>query len=48
MSFPGQIGFSVCGVERFCREKGIKKMTGIDDQELDDISSEAVLQVACY
>ena len=48
LSFPGQRGFSIRSVERFCREKGIKKMTDIDDQELDDIVSEAVLQVACY
>jgi len=44
-SFPGERGFSLRSVERFCREKGIKKMSNIDDQQLDDVVSDAVLQV---
>lgn len=44
-SFPGERGFSVRSVERFCSEKGIKKMCDIDDHELDEVVSSAVLQV---
>ena len=43
--FPGERGFSLRSVERFCCEKGIKKTTEIDDQQLDDVISEAVRQV---
>ena len=44
-AFPGQRGFSVRSIERFCAEKGIKKTTAIDDEDLDSIISEAVSQV---
>lgn len=44
-SFPGEKGFSVRSIERFCSEKGIKKLPDIDDQELDEVVSSAVLQV---
>ena len=45
LSFPGEKGFSVRSVERFCSEKGIKKITDISEEELEMILSEAVLQV---
>jgi len=44
--FPGERGFGLRSVERFCSEKGIKKTTEIDDKELDNVISEAVRQVA--
>ena len=44
-AFPGERGFSVRSVERFCNHKGIRKTSEIDDQELDMIISEAVSQV---
>jgi len=44
--FPGERGFSLRSVERFCCEKEIKKTTEIDDQQLDDVISEAVRQVS--
>ena len=47
-SFPGERGFSLRSIERFCSEKGIKKITDIDDQQLDKIISDAVMQVLIY
>ena len=44
-AFPGERGFSLRSVERFCSKKGIKKTSEIDDQELDTVISEAVSQV---
>ena len=44
-SFPGKKGFSVRSVERFCSNKGISKTCDIDDQDLDEVVSSAVLQV---
>lgn len=43
--FPGERGFSVRSVKRFCSEKGIRKTCDLDDQELDEVVSNAVLQV---
>ena len=40
--FPGQRGFIVRSIERFCAEKGITKMAAIDDEDLDSTISEAV------
>jgi len=42
LTYPGVRGFSLHSVKRFCREKGIKKMSDIDDQQLDDVISKAV------
>ena len=33
--YPGQRGFSVRSVERFCSNKGIHKTSRIDEQSLD-------------
>ena len=44
-SIPGEKGFSVRSVERFCSNKGISKTCDIDDQDLDEVVSSAVLQV---
>ena len=46
MSFPGEKGFSLRSVERFCSDKGIKKMSDVSEEELETILSEAVLQVS--
>ena len=46
LSFPGEKGFSVRSVERFCSERGIKKISDISEEELETILSEAVLQVS--
>lgn len=43
--FPGERGFSVRSVERFCKDKGISKTADIDDQNLDEVVTSAVLQV---
>ena len=45
-AFPDERGFSVRSVKRFCSEKGIKKTCDVDDQELDEVVSSAVLQVS--
>ena len=45
-AFPDEKGFSVRSVKRFCSEKGIRKTCDIDDQELDEVISSAVLQVS--
>ena len=47
-SFPGERGFSLRSIERFCSEKGIKKITNIDDQQLGEVISDAVMQVLVY
>ena len=47
---PGQRGFSVRSVERFCSLKGIHKTPRISDQKLDEAVSKAtemVSNVAC-
>ena len=44
-NFPGERGFSVRSIERFCSEKGIKKMSQLSDREVDMIVSEAIAQV---
>ena len=44
-SLPGERGFSVRSIKRFCSEKGIKKLCDIDDHKLDEVVSNAVLQV---
>ena len=33
-SFPGEKGFSVRSIKKFCSEKGISKTCDINDQEL--------------
>ena len=43
--YPGKRGFSLRSVELFCKEKGIKKLTDLDDQQLDGVVTHAVLQV---
>ncbi|XP_065894563.1 uncharacterized protein [Dysidea avara] len=40
--FPGEKGFSLRSIEKFCSERGIKKTTKIDDDDLDEIVSRAV------
>ena len=47
-AFPGERGFSLRSVERFCNQKGIRKTSEINDQELDIVINEAVSQVANY
>ena len=47
---PGQRGFSVRSVERFCSNRGIHKTPRINDQKLDEAVSKAtemVSDVAC-
>ena len=44
-SFPGEKGFSVRSMERFCSDRGISKTCDIDDKDLDEVVSSAVLQV---
>ena len=44
-SFPGEKGFSVRSMERFCSDRGISKTCDFDDQDLDEVVSSAVLQV---
>ena len=46
--FPEERGFSVRLIKRFCNEKEIRKTTKFDDQELDEVVTEAVLQVFTY
>jgi len=45
LEFPGEKGFSLRSIEKFCSLKGIKKTLKIDDQDLDEIVSEAVSYV---
>ena len=45
-AFPGKRGFSVRSVKRFCNEKSVRKTCNINDQELDEVVSSAVLQVS--
>ncbi len=48
---PGQRGFSVRSVERFCSYKGIHKTPRLDDQTLDEAVSRAtdmVSNVMCH
>ena len=47
-SFPGKRGFSLWSVEFFCNQRGIKKLTDLDDQQLDEVVTEAVLQVHLF
>ena len=44
-SLPGEKGFSVRSVERFCSNKEISKTCDIEDQDLDEVVRSAVLQV---
>ena len=44
-SFSGERGFSVRSIERFCSEKEIRKTCDMDDQQLDEVITDAVLQV---
>ena len=41
--YPGRRGFSVRSIERFCSQKGIKRMSSITDQSLDEVVSEAAV-----
>ena len=43
--YPGRRGLSVRSIERFCSRKGIKRMSFIKDQDLDEVVSEAVAKV---
>ena len=43
--FPGRRGFSVRSLERFCSRKGIKKISVVSDQSLDEVVLEAVAKV---
>ena len=43
--YPGKRGFSLRSVEFFCKEKEIKKLIDLDDQQLDGVVIHAVLQV---
>jgi len=47
-SFPGKRGFSLWSVEFFCNQRGIKKLTDLDDQQLDEVFTETVLQVRLF
>ena len=42
---PGQRGFSVRSIDRFCGNKGIHKTSRIDDQSLDAAVSNATAMV---
>ena len=44
-SYPGQRGFSVRSIERFCGNKGIHKTSRIDDRSLDVAVSTATAMV---
>ena len=44
-SYPGQRGFSVRSIERFCGNKGIHKTSRIDDRSLDVAVSTATSMV---
>ena len=44
-SCPGQRGFSVRSIERFCGNKGIHKTSRIDDRSLDVAVSTATAMV---
>jgi len=43
--FPGEKGFSISSIEKFCAQKDIKRTTDIDEQHLDEVISQAVSQV---
>jgi len=43
--FPGDRGFSVRSIKRFCNENSIRKTTSLDNQELDEVVAQAVTQV---
>ena len=47
---PGQRGFSVRSVERFCSSKGIHKTSRIDDNKLDEAISNAtdMVNTVCH
>ena len=45
-NYPGQRGFSVHSVQRFCTIKGIHKTPRIDDHSLDDAVSRATDMVS--
>lgn len=42
---PGERGFSIRSIERFCGDKGISKTTKLCNQELDEIVRDAVDKV---
>ena len=42
---PGQRGFSVRSIERFCSNKSIHKTSRIDDQNLDEAVTKATAMV---
>ena len=47
--YPGERGFSLRSIERFCSNAGISKTPlNIDDKSLNDIVTEAVLKVVGY
>ena len=46
-AYPGVKGFSVRSIERFCREKEIRKTARLSDQELDEAVAGAISQVFC-
>ena len=43
--FPGDRGFRVRSIKRFCNENSIRKTTSLDNQELDEVVAQAVTQV---
>ena len=40
--YPGERGFSVRSIERFCSHESISKMSRVSDEMLDEVISEAV------
>lgn len=43
--YPGERGFSIRTVRRFCAEKNISKTTKLCDADVDECISEAIAQV---
>lgn len=46
-TYPGERGFSVRSLERFCSREGISKTSQIGDEKLDEVVTEAVVKV-CF
>lgn len=44
-TFPGEKGFSIRSIERFCHEKGIHKTSRLSDEAVEQVVSEAVAKV---
>ena len=44
-AYPGERGFSVRSLQRFCREKAIRKTARLSEQELDEAVAGAISKV---